>query len=151
MVAPVSSSEIWLEAWWVGKVMQPDVLYLILCNDVRPDPTNYQRLHVLGLLTSIRSGAHPRFPLVQPSFSVLVILTGGQGSGELVVRIIRDPMGAVVFKTRPRQVRFVGDPMALLGMRFLIKNCTFPAAGLYWVEVVYTGSVLARQRLYVKS
>jgi hypothetical protein len=131
--------------------MEPDVLYLILCDDVRPDPTNYQRLHVWGLLTSIRSGARPPFPLVQPRFSVLLILTGGQGSGELVLRIVRDSTESVVFKTRPRQVRFVGDPTAVLGMRFLIQNCTFPAPGLYWAQVMYRGAVLARQRLYVKS
>jgi hypothetical protein len=131
--------------------MQMDVLYLILCENVQPDPANYHRLNVWGLLTSIRSRAHPPFPMVQPSVSVLVILTGGQGSGKLIVRVTRDETGAAVFTTRPRQVRFVGDPTAVLGMRFLIQNCTFPAAGLYWVEVEHSGSVLARQRLIVKS
>jgi len=28
---------------------------------------------------------------------------------------------------------------------FRIRNCALPEAGLYWVELVYSGSVLARR------
>jgi len=131
--------------------MEPDILYLIVCDDVRADPNNYHRLNIFGLLISLRSQGEPAFPLVRPSFSALVILTNGQGGGELRVQVVHEQTGQVIFSTRPRQVRFIGDPTAVLGMRFQIQNCSFPAAGLNWVEVAYDGSIIARQRLFLTT
>jgi hypothetical protein len=131
--------------------MEPEVRHFVLCDDVRTDPSNYQRINVLGLITSIRSTADPPFPVVHPLLCALVILTGGQGTGELVLRIFHAPTGRVVFRSPTRQVRFLGDPEAVLGTLFRIRNCSFPEAGLYWVEVVFGGSVIARQKLWLKT
>jgi hypothetical protein len=131
--------------------MEPDVLHLILCDGIQTDPKNYQRFNVLGLITSIRSTATPPFPVVRPLFLALVVWVGGQGAGELTLRVIEDRSGNPVFRTRPRQVRFVGDPSAVGGVVFHIRNCSFPAAGLYWVEVLFAGSVIARQRLFLRA
>jgi hypothetical protein len=69
----------------------------------------------------------------------------------LVLRIVEERSASTVFRTRPRQVRFVGDPASIGGLVIRIQNCSFPAAGLYWIEVLFAGSVIARQRLVVKS
>jgi len=45
----------------------------------------------------------------------------------------------------------VGDPTAIGGVIFHIQNGCFPAEGVYWVEVLFTGSVIARQRLFLKA
>jgi hypothetical protein len=128
--------------------MSPEVLYLILCGDVQTDPTNYHRLMVVGLLTTIRSGT---FPVVEPDFSALLVLTGCQGSGELAVQVVQAQTGVAIFRTRRRLSRFVGDPADVVGARFRLRNCTFPVAGLYWVEAVYDGSVIARQQLFLRA
>src|SRR5438046_3145343 len=49
--------------------MEPGVLYLIVCDAVRPDPQDYHRLNVFGLMASIRSTAYPALPLARPSSS----------------------------------------------------------------------------------
>src|SRR5690242_5642432 len=131
--------------------MQPEVLYLILCNGVQTDPNNYHRYNVFGLVTSIRSVVAPPFPVVQPELLALVFWTGGQGTGDLELRIVEDRSGSTIFRTRPRQVRFIGDPAAVGGVLFRIQNCSFPAAGLYWVEVLFAGSLIARQRLFLRA
>jgi hypothetical protein len=131
--------------------MEPDVLHLILCDGVRTDPHNYHRLNVLGLVTSIRSTAMPPFPVVHPLLVALVVWVGGQGTGDLALRIVEDSSGRIVFRTRPRQARFVGDPSAVGGVVFHARNCSFPAAGLSWVEVLFAGSVIARQRLFLRA
>jgi hypothetical protein len=128
-----------------------DVLHLILCNRVETDPNNYHRCNIFGLITSIRSAAAPAFPVVHPQLLALIIWTGGQGTGELTLRIIDDRSASAVFRTRPRQVRFVGDAASVGGVAFRIQNCAFPAAGLYWVEVLFAGLLLARQRLVVRA
>ncbi len=131
--------------------MEPEVRHFLLCDDVRTDPNNYHRLDVIGLITSIRSHAEPPFPLVRPLLCALVLLTGGTGTGDLLLRVFHDPSKRVVFRSRPRQVRFAGDPEAVLGIVFRVRDCSFPAAGLYWVEAVFAGSVIARQKLFLKS
>jgi hypothetical protein len=129
--------------------MEPDVLHVILCHEVQTDPNNYHRCNIFGLITSIRSAVVPPFPAVQAQLRALVVWTGGQGAGELTLRIIEDRSASTVFRTRPRQVRFVGDHSAVGGVVFRIQSCSFPAAGLYWVEVLFAGSVIARQRLFL--
>ncbi len=131
--------------------MQPTVLHLIPCDDVQIDPINYHRCNVFGLITSIRSAASPPYPVLHRQFLVLVVWTGGLGSGQLTLRVVQDRSGNSIFNTRPRQVRFVGDPTAIGGVAFRILNCTFPAEGLYWVEVIFAGSTIARQQLILRT
>ena len=40
---------------------------------------------------------------------------------------------------------------AIGGVVFDIRNCVFPAAGLYWVEVLFSGQVIARKRLIIRA
>jgi hypothetical protein len=131
--------------------MALEALHLIPCDDVVPDPGNYHRLTVVGLLTVIRARAAAPFPVVQPVFSVLLVVTGGQGAGELELRITQDLSGNPIFRTRRRQVRFVGDPAAKLPVKFEIRNCGFPAAGLNWGEVMWRGSMLVRKKLFLRA
>jgi hypothetical protein len=129
--------------------MEPEVLYFILCDTVRPDPANLHRFNIFGLIAHLRSRAAPPFPLVRPQFSILIVLTGCQGEGELSVRIIREETATSVFRNAPRRVRFSGALQDAVAFSFGVRDCSFPAAGLYWVECVFSGTVLARQRLSV--
>src|SRR5437660_1731609 len=131
--------------------MEPEVRYLLLCDDVRPDPNNYHRFNIYGLITTIHAHANPPFPALRSSLCVLVLLTGGQGTGELRLRIFHEWTHGVVVHTQPRQVRFVGDPAAILGATFRLRACSFPEAGLSWVEVIYADAVPARQKLWLKA
>jgi hypothetical protein len=128
-----------------------DVLHLILCDRVETDPNNYHRCNIFGLTTSIRSATTPWFPVVHPQLLALVVWNGGQGTGELTLRIIEDGSASIGFRTRPRQVCFVGDATAVGGVVFRNQNGAFPGAGLYWVEVLFDGLVIARQRLAVRA
>jgi hypothetical protein len=64
-------------------------------------------------------------------------------AGELITRIVQESTHQVIFRTPPRQVRFVNDPEQSVGFLFRIQNCSFPEAGLYWVECLFSGTVLA--------
>jgi hypothetical protein len=67
----------------------PEVLYLILCDEILVDPDNYLRVDVRGLMTKIRSTAAPPFPVVRPRFCVHLVLTNCSESGELSLRIVQ--------------------------------------------------------------
>jgi hypothetical protein len=127
--------------------MEPEARHLILCNQVLTDPDNFHRINILGLITSIGSTADPPFPVLCPTICALVILTEGRGAGQLVLRIFHERSGRIVFRSSPRRIRFVGRADAILGVVFRIRNCSFPEPGLYWVELVFAQSVVARQKL----
>jgi hypothetical protein len=127
--------------------MEPEVRYLIVCDEVQTDPNKLLRVNIGGLITHIRSTATPPFPHLRPLFCVLVILTGCRGVGEISLRIVQATTGRVVFRNTPRRVRFTGSLEEAVGFTFRIRDCSFPSAGLYWVECIFSGKVLARQCL----
>jgi hypothetical protein len=131
--------------------MEPEVRYLLLCEAVRADQHNYHRLDIFGLITSIRSTADPPFPVVRPLLCAVVLFAGAGRNGVLQLRIHRDSTRRVVFRSPPRQVRLVGDPEAIRGAVFRIRNCSFSSAGLYWVEVLFEQAVIARQKFQVRA
>ncbi len=110
--------------------MEPTVLHLIPCNDIETDSSNHHRFNIFGLITSIRSSQSPPFPVSHSNLVVLVVWMGGQGEGELVMRITDAGSQNAVFHTRSQRVRFVGNPDAIGGVAFRAQNCSFPAAGL---------------------
>jgi hypothetical protein len=127
--------------------MKPKIRYFILCDDVRTDPANFLRLDVVGLIVNMRPKGDPAFPFVRPLFCTLVVLTGCRGEDELFIRIIQAKTGKIVFRNEARHVKFSGSPRDALGIVFKIGNCSFPAKGVYWVELFFSGSVIARKPL----
>ena len=77
-------------------------------------------------------------------------MTECRGQGEIQIRVADAETDRDVFHNLPRTVRFVGDPLDMVGACFRIKNCTFPHAGLYWIQFCYNGAVLARQALLLR-
>jgi hypothetical protein len=62
--------------------MEPEVRYLILCDEVQTDPQNLLRVDVRGLMTHLRYRSRPSFPVVRPHFCVLVVLAECRGVGK---------------------------------------------------------------------
>lgn len=128
--------------------MWPEVRYLILADTVSASTNNVLRVNVQGLLTHVRARG-TRFPLAYPLFNALLVLTNCTGAGDLSLRVVYDPTAHVVFRLPPRPVRFTGPADEAVGILFQVRNCSFPHPGLYFVEFVYSGGVLARQAVTV--
>lgn len=131
--------------------MEPEVWYLILCDDARSDPANFLRVNVTGLLTRIRCRDVESFPYVNPLLTVLIMLSECRGTGDLSVRIVHDQTEAVIYRSQTRRLRFAGSPDELMGFVFRVRDCPFPDLGLYWVECIFSGTVIARQRFLITS
>jgi hypothetical protein len=56
----------------------------------------------------------------------------------------------IVFQTRPRQAALPSDPLEIVGIPFRVRDCPFPEAGLYLMELVYNGVVIGQQDLAVR-
>jgi hypothetical protein len=130
--------------------MDPRVRHFILCQEVRVDPANNLRVDVLGLLSNIRLPRNQDFPLIRPVLCALLVTTGFNDSGELYVRIVREiPQYRILSRTPLRKVQFRSEPNQSVGLTFHVKDCSFPEAGVYWVECLFAGEVIARQPVNV--
>jgi hypothetical protein len=130
--------------------IRPVVRYLILCQDVVVDPTNPLQVTLINLVTTIRSLSEPAFPVIRPQFCAFIQMTECRGAGDLRVEIVHADTGATVFRTKTQNVAFGSDPLEVVGLTFRIRNCLFPSAGLYWVQLWYNNVVLAQQAVVVR-
>jgi hypothetical protein len=129
--------------------MNPEVLYLILCDDVQADVNNPLQWNIHKLYARLSSTASPPFPFIMRQLCVLLVMTRCQGEGELWLRVYEVATGRTVFRDPPRRVRFAGALEDISGIVFRIKQLRFERPGRYHVDVVYSGQVLATQPFFV--
>lgn len=107
---------------------------------------NLHVINIEGLRLKIRSRQAPPFPCPVPLLTTLSIFMGGAGQGELSTRIIDDVSKEIVSASNsPHRIRFAGAPREIKGVKIFVPNCTFPHQGLYWVELILSGELIARQ------
>jgi hypothetical protein len=125
----------------------PVVRHMIVCEDIPVDPANPRRVTLVNLLTTIRSPSQPPFPLRYPKLCVYVQLAVWRGTGEARLQIEQADTQTAIFQTPLQRVSFGNDPLQVFNLSFRVRNCTFPSAGLYWVQLWYNNLVLHRESL----
>ncbi|MFO0848036.1 MAG: hypothetical protein U0871_05700 [Gemmataceae bacterium] len=126
--------------------MTPFIRHMLLCDDVRPDPTRPRKVVIYGLVSTVRPTASGSYPLTTP-LCVYLAMTSGRGHGTAQITVAAADTGERVYSGVPRDLAFDPDPLKVLGVVFRIPACTLPRPGLYWVELRYNGAVLAHQPL----
>lgn len=122
--------------------VRPVVRNLIMCEDIVLDPTNPRRVTLVALIGTIR--ALKGFPVRYSELCAYVQMTECRGTGRIRIEIVQADSGLVVFRTRIRRVSFGNDPLEAVGIPFRIRDCRFPAAGLYWVQFWYNEVSIAQ-------
>jgi hypothetical protein len=130
--------------------IQPVVRYLIVCQDIIPDPADARRLTLVNLISAIRSQSTPLFPSCHAEFCVLVQLTECRGISDVRLDVVQADTDTAIFQTRTRSIPFGNEPLQIVNLYFRIRNCTFPTAGLYWVQFWYNGVELTQQPIVLR-
>ena len=130
--------------------VRPVVRYLIICEEVLLEPTDRRKVTIVDLISKIRSLEQPPFPLRYPELCIFVQMADCRGKGQFRVEIMQADTGQVVFRTRTRSASFGNDPLKVVGIPFRIRNCEFPAAGLYWVQFWYNAEVIGQQPILLR-
>jgi hypothetical protein len=128
----------------------PVARYVIVCNDWAPDPGNPRRVNIYGLLTNIESLDQPPYPLLYPEMCVFLALTEGRGRGDGQIVCTLEGTGQKIFETPLRPITFGPDPLEVVGVSFRIRDCPFPAAGLYLVQFWYNGAKVDERPLRLR-
>src|SRR4051794_36700388 len=112
----------------------PVVRHMLLCEDVRPDPSNPNRLDILGLIGTVQGAEGATVPLHLPLLCVYLNLTGGRGIGQARIDVRQADSGNVVFASPSHSLTFPADPLAVRSVVFRIRDGVFREPGLYWVQ-----------------
>ena len=128
----------------------PVVRQFVLCEDVRVDNSPFKRVTLVNLLHTIRSNGIPPFPYSQREFCAYLEISAVRG-GNLRIVISHASTNIIVFRTPDVPLGLDLDPRKMLSLSFRMRNCTFPSAGVYWVELWYNHTALVQQSILVRS
>jgi hypothetical protein len=129
----------------------PIVRHMLVCEDIPVDPANPQRVTIVNPLSSVRSQSQPPFPLRLRKLCVYVQLTECRGAAEVRLQIEPEDTQTAIFRTVSRRASFGNNPLQVFHMSLRIPGCTFPSAGLYWVQLCYNNMVIFQEPLRVEG
>ena len=123
----------------------PVTLGLTLCDYVIVEDRT-RKVSTIGNFSGLK--LH-QFPSVPQPFCAIATLTHSAGTGiiELVITDIDGTEEIYKFQQDVRLADRFADTIAL----FRIKNCSFPASGLYLITLLVDGESVAQRRLHVYS
>ena len=130
--------------------VDPFIRHMLLCEDVRRDPNNPNKVDVLGLLSTVRAVGEPAFPLHLPVLCVYLEVSGGRGTGQARIDCRQADSGQILFSNPSHALTFSPNPLAVRFLIFRITDCFFAEPGLYWIQFRYNQRILAEQPLVVR-
>lgn len=128
----------------------PFVRHFIVCEDVQVDSREPLQVSPIHLLGTINARSIPAFPHCHPEFSIYVELSACRG-GELFVRVVHSNTNIVIFRTMTYGLPINLNPRDVVPLALRLRNCTFPSAGVYWVELWYNGFIYISQSMQVEE
>ncbi|HTB22943.1 MAG TPA: hypothetical protein VK914_09570 [bacterium] len=122
--------------------MKPDLLFSVLCDEVRREDNG--KLMLIGLF-EILGGLD--FPLAYPGMAVVNRWCNGEGEFKQRVRMV-DSKNRVLVETSENVLR-LADMRATFTAVTLLRNVVFPEPGHYSVEILLDGDLKQRFALGV--
>jgi hypothetical protein len=120
---------------------------LVLCEEVEERHGEEAVYDLRGVRTYVRARA---FPYTHPRLSVYLQVTGHQGPASGRVVVLREATEEEITHTPIDEFELLG-PLAVIHLYVRITDCEFPAAGLYWVQVVLNDKLVAERRFFASE
>ncbi len=128
----------------------PIVRHILVCDDIRIDSTNRQKVSLINLLSTIRSVSEPTFPHLYPELCVYIQLTECRGVGDVRLQIEEADTNTSIFETPTRTILLGNDPLKRRGLSFRVRDLLFPSPGLYLVGFWYNNLKLVEETLLLE-
>lgn len=129
----------------MAKLVLPRVQAMVLCDAVEASADEGEVFHLHGVRSVIEA---PSFPSTRPRLCVYLQVSGHAGEASCRVEINRAETDEVLYRTSPRGITFAG-PMAVVPVVFRLRNCGFPAPGLYYVQLFYESKLIGERPLHL--
>src|SRR5215471_9133179 len=125
------------------KLVLPRVHVIVLCDDFKPSADENDVFHLYGVRTRIEAEA---FPYSHPQLCVYIQLTGHPGRTTCEV-IVLNPETDQEVLAAPSQTIELAGPLDVSPALFILKDCEFSAAGLYYIQVFCDSKLLGERPL----
>jgi hypothetical protein len=112
-----------------------------------PDRGN---VHVVGVFNAIRPRSRPAFPHRHAQFCAFVQLTDAVGEVPAHVVVTEATTQIPIARSATHRLAFPHRRF-LLQTLFRLRHCTFPRAGVYWVQLYCHRRFLADQVLLLRE
>jgi hypothetical protein len=125
----------------MSRPVLPRVQAMVLCDAVEEVVQEIGVFHLRGVRSDIKASL---FPFIRPRLCVYLQMSGHQGDGSCHIQVTQAETDEVVYHTARLMISFEG-PMSVVPVVFRLRNCGFPAPGVYYVQV-FDGSKLIGER-----
>ncbi len=125
----------------------PRVQAMVVCDAIRESDDEIGVYHLGGVRTSLEV---PAFPALCPRLAVFVQMSGHRGEAACSVGVRHAATDEIVYQTKPKPIAFL-DPTLVVPAVFRLRNCVFPAAGLYYIGILHEKKLIGERRFQVRE
>jgi len=115
----------------MAKLVLPRVQAMVLCDRVEELAEEGRSYNLFGVRSVIET---PTFPYFRTRLCVYLEMSGHEGEVSCRIEINRTETDDVLYRTSPRAISFEG-PATIVPVVFRLRNCGFPAPGVYYVQM----------------
>ena len=130
----------------MAKPVLPRVQAMVVCDAIKESEEEGGVYHLGGVRSAL---IVPSFPALRPRLSVLAQISGHSGTVSLRIVVNRVETDETVFESRAKEYLF-HDPMTVVTVVFRVRNCVFPAPGVYYVQLFHEGKLISERPLTVR-
>ncbi len=123
------------------KLVLPRVHAIVLCDRIEDVSDEEDVFNLRGVRTRLVADA---FPYTHPRLYVYLQLTGHLGSASGAVVVVHARTDQELARQVLPPIQFRG-PLVLLPVYLRIRNCTFPEAGIYFIQTLFDDKLLGER------
>ena len=131
----------------MAKLVLPRVQAMVLCDGIKESDEENGVFHLNGVRSVLDALS---FPALHPRLCAFLQMSGHQGYVQCHVEIECQETGDLVFQSTAKEISFV-SPNWVETVFFRLRNCMFPAPGVYYVQVVHDEKLIGERRLLLRE
>ena len=120
---------------------------MVLCDGLKESDEEPDVFNLIGVRAVVEASS---FPALCPRLYVFLHLSGHQGETSCHIEIDRTETNEVIYETASKTIKFRG-PGAVVPVYFRVRNCVFPAPGVYYVQIFNDGKLIGERPLYLRQ
>ncbi len=129
------------------KPVLPRVQAMVVCDAIKESEEESDVFHLHGVRNALEASS---FPALLPRLGVLAHLSGHAGRAMIRMLISRLETDDIIYESAPKDVAFL-SPTSVVAVAFRARNCVFPAAGLYYVQLFHETKLIGERPLDVRE
>jgi Family of unknown function (DUF6941) len=131
----------------MAKSVLPRVQAMVLCDSVQESNEEVGVFHLDGVRSILDAQSFPAF---RPRLCIFLQMSGHAGQASCHIEIDRSELSEVIYQSAPKSITFE-SPALVEPVFFRLRNCVFPAPGLYYVQLFDGGKIIGERPLLVRE